>query len=100
MKRVKGCLNSACSEYRKTYFKTSDDICPKCGAELSYICKHHGCFKQLPTDSKEKFCAVHLAEKRDNNEKRWNMAKKGAAALGSFALVVGTIVKAVIDEKK
>lgn len=86
MKRVKGCLNSTCSEYRKTYFKASNDICPKCGAELSCVCKHHGCFKQLPIDSKEKLCPIHLAEKQDSKDKLWDGVKKvGVPALGLAA---------------
>ena len=40
MKRVKGCLNNKCVEYKKTYYKESDEYCVKCGTKLSYVCKH------------------------------------------------------------
>ena len=54
MKRVKGCLNSKCVEYKKTYYKESDEYCVKCGTKLSYVCKHPKCFKQIPDNVKEK----------------------------------------------
>ena len=40
MKRVKACLNSECSECKKTYYKATDEFCVKCGSKLSYVCKH------------------------------------------------------------
>ena len=70
MKRVKGCLNSNCDEYKKTYYKVSDEYCVKCGTKLSYVCKHHKCFKQIPDDIKEIYCPVHIAERKDKKEKR------------------------------
>ena len=59
MKRVKACLNSECSECKKTYYKATDEFCVKCGSKLSYVCKHKNCFKALPDDSKEILCPVH-----------------------------------------
>lgn len=100
MKRVKGCLNSNCKEYRKTYYKESDEYCVKCGTKLSYVCKHPKCFKQIPDNVKEAYCPVHIAERKDRKEKRGNTLKKvggGALALGGLVLTVG---KTVIDISK
>ena len=76
MKRVKGCLNSNCKEYKKTYYKESDEYCVKCGTKLSYVCKHPKCFKQIPDDVKENYCPVHIAERKDKKEKRVKPLKK------------------------
>jgi predicted amidophosphoribosyltransferase len=35
MKRVKACLNSECSECKKTYYKATDEFCVKCGSKLN-----------------------------------------------------------------
>lgn len=37
MKRVKGCLNSKCVEYKKTYYKESDEYCVKCGTSRMVV---------------------------------------------------------------
>ena len=100
MKRVKGCLNSNCKEYRKTYYKESDEYCVKCGTKLSYVCKHPKCFKQIPDNVKETYCPVHIAERKDMKEKCGNALKKvggGALAVGGLVLTVG---KAAIDISK
>lgn len=97
MKRVKGCLNSKCVEYKKTYYKESDEYCVKCGTKLSYVCKHHKCFKQIPDNVKEKYCPVHLAERQDKKEKRGDTAKKvGGGVLAAFGVAV-TVGKTVVD---
>ena len=97
MKRVKGCLNNKCVEYKKTYYKESDEYCVKCGTKLSYVCKHPKCFKQLPDNVKEKYCPVHLAEREDKKEKRGDTAKKvGGGVLAAFGVAV-TVGKTVVD---
>lgn len=97
MKRVKACLNSNCTEYKRTYYKESDEYCVKCGAKLSYVCKHPKCFKQIPDDVKENYCPVHIAARQDKKEKRREAVKKiggGILAVGGLAVTVG---KAAID---
>lgn len=92
MKRVKGCLNSNCTEYRKTYYKESDAYCVKCGTKLSYVCKHRKCFKKLPNDVNEIYCPIHIAERKDKKEKRNEIRKKvytGIVAAGGVLLAVG-----------
>lgn len=97
MKKVKGCLNNSCSEYKKTFYKETDEYCVKCGAKLSYVCKQRKCFKQIPDDAKEAYCPIHIAENQDKREKRGDMFKK----LGGGALAVGaTIIAVVIPKKK
>lgn len=92
MKRVKGCLNRNCSEYKKRYFKSTDDYCNKCGAKLSYVCKQKGCFKQLPDDENEEYCPIHLTERQD---KRAKLGKAAGKALGITVGVVATVLSAV-----
>lgn len=99
MKRVKGCLNSNCKEYRKTYYKESDEYCVKCGTKLSYVCKQPKCFKQIPDDAKEKYCPIHAVERQDKKEKRNESLKKlGSGALAVCGAAVA-VCKTVIDIK-
>lgn len=100
MKRVKGCLNSNCKEYKKTYYKESDEYCVKCGTKLSYVCKHLNCFKQIPDDVKEKYCPIHIAERQDKKEKRGETAKKISGGLLAIGGLVVTVGKAAIDIAK
>ena len=98
MKRVKGCLNSNCNEYKKTYYKESDEHCVKCGAKLSYVCQHPKCFKQLTDDTQERFCLLHIEERKDKKDKQIENIKKvsnGILAVGSVAIAVAG--KAVVD---
>lgn len=97
MSRAKGCLNKRCEEYKKTYYKESDMFCVKCGTELSYVCKHHKCFKQLPDDTNDKYCLTCLSNIRDKRDERNKKIKQaGIGFLGVGATVV-TIAKAVDD---
>lgn len=100
MKRVKGCLNNNCIEYKKTYYKKSDEYCVKCGAKLSYVCMHHKCFKQIPDNIEETYCPVHLAERKDKKEKRDNVLKKVVNGVAVVGVGVVTITKAVVDITK
>ena len=99
MKRVKGCLNSSCGEYKKTYYKEADEFCVKCGTKLSYVCKHKNCWKQLPNDSKEDLCPVHLAERQDRNDRIKDGIKKVGAGLTLALGTAVTIGKAIVDSK-
>ena len=100
MKRVKGCLNSSCTEYRKTYFEESDEYCSKCGSKLSYVCKHPKCFKQLPDNGIENICEFHRAEKKDKKDKRNKTLKKIGEGIGMGVVIIGGIAKAVLDITK
>lgn len=97
MKRVKGCLNNDCGEYKKTYYKATDEYCVKCGTKLCYVCKNRKCFKQVPDDSIEAYCSVHLAEMQDKKEKQGETVKK--VGIGIFAAIGATVTagKAIID---
>ena len=45
-KRVKGCYNLTCKNYRKEVkFKQTDNYCPNCGKELVYVCAD--CFEKI-----------------------------------------------------
>lgn len=45
-KRVKGCYNLTCKNYRKEVkFKVTDNFCPNCGKELVYVCAD--CFEKI-----------------------------------------------------
>lgn len=69
---------------------------------MSYVCKHHKCFKQIPDDIKEIYCPVHIAERKDKKEKRNDVVKKiggGAAAFGTFILAAGKIVNDSLKKK-
>ncbi len=92
MKRVKGCLNKKCSEYKKTYYKNTDEYCVKCGTKLVYVCKHKGCFKQIPDKVNQKYCPIHLAEKKDKRDKQGkSVAKVGGGVAGFTIAVLGTM---------
>lgn len=97
MKRVKGCLNSKCSEYKKKYYKESDEFCVKCGTKLNFVCKHPKCFKQIPDDIKENLCPVHLAEKQDKKEKKNDKIVKVGGGIFAGGAMVFSIVKAASD---
>ena len=100
MKRFKGCLNSECSEYRTRYFAESDEYCVKCGSKLSYVCKHSGCFKRIPDEMQEKYCPIHIAERRDTREKIWDGVKKVGAAVGTICVTVAAVLAGTEHSKK
>lgn len=97
MKRVKGCLNSCCTEHKKKYYKESDEYCVKCGSKLGYVCKHSKCFKQLPDNTKEKYCPIHLAERKDKKEKTGDAIKKIGGTIVAVGVTAAGIGKAVFD---
>ncbi len=94
MKRAKGCLNPECTEYKKTYYKDTDEYCVKCGNKLNFVCKHPKCFKQLPNDVNEKYCITHLEEQKDKRDKRADAGKKVLSVLGGAVATVGGIIGA------
>ncbi len=100
MKRVKGCLNSECTEYRKTYFKETDVFCAKCGEKLNYICKHNECFKQIPDDVQEEYCQLHIAERQDKKEKHLKTALKVGGGVLAGVVAAAGVLKAISDRTK
>ena len=100
MRQMKGCLNTNCQEYRKTYYKESDQYCVKCGSKLSVICRHPKCFKQLPENTQESYCPVHLAEREDKKEKRIESAKKLGTSMVATVGSVCVLGKWVYDKVK
>ena len=85
MKRAKGCINTECLEYEKKHFKKKENFCNCCGSKLVYVCNEPNCFKQLPEDSKEKYCSVHAAEHKDKMDA---FVKKAKTGIGILAIVV------------
>lgn len=100
MKRVKGCLNSQCSEYKKSFYKESDEFCVKCGTKLSFVCKNPKCFKQIPDNIMGNLCPVHYAEKQDKKERRHEKVVKAGSVVAAGVAVVGGIAKVGIDIAK
>lgn len=99
MKRVKACFNCNCKEYKKTYFKESDESCPECGEKLNYVCKHPKCFKQLPDDFDDTYCPIHRAERKDKWEEfRTNICKIGVGIFGVAGLA--RLIYKCVDEFK
>lgn len=97
MSQIKGCINSNCKAYHKITYKEKDKHCLLCGQPLVVVCKHKGCFKQLPYGDKSKYCAFHEAQNQERKEKAVDTAKKigtGVVAVAGFAVTVG---KTAID---
>lgn len=88
-KRVKGCYNLACKNYRKEVkFKATDNYCPNCGAELVYVCS--GCFEKIEDMGLEVKLCKTCEEKK--------AAKKEAVKAG-VDKVKGFAEKGVIHEQ-
>lgn len=101
MRRVKGCLNSKCTEYKKTYYKPTDEYCVKCGTKLNYVCKYRKCFKLIPDNVQEVYCPVHLAEIKDRREQRSSKAVKAGGGVAAFLGIASgayTVIKSFIKK--
>lgn len=68
-KRVKGCYNLTCKNYRKEVkFKVTDNYCPNCGKELVFVCAD--CFEKIEDMGPEvKLCKECEAKKAAKKEK-------------------------------
>lgn len=84
-KRVKGCYNLTCKNYRKEVkFKATDNFCANCGAELVYVCAD--CFEKIEDMGLEvrlcKECEEKRAAKKEavkaGVDKAKELAEKGA----------------------
>jgi len=80
-KRVKGCYNLTCKNYRKEVkFKSTDNYCPNCGAELVYVCA--SCFEKIEDMGPEvrlcKECEEKKAQKKEKLQAGLDTAKKFA----------------------
>ena len=100
MGQVKGCINPDCKAYHKTTFKSKEEFCSLCGQPLAAICKHKGCFKQLPVGNKSKLCAFHEAEREERKEKVADGFKKFGTGALAFAGTVVSVGKVVVDMAK
>ena len=103
-KRVKGCYNLTCKNYRKEVkFKPTDNYCPNCGAELVYVCS--GCFEKIEDMGPEvklcKECEAKKAAKKEKIQVGLDTAKKLAGkgvelAPAAIGLVKDPNIKGVI----
>ena len=68
-KRVKGCYNLTCKNYRKEVkFKVTDNYCSNCGKELVFVCAD--CFEKIEDMGPEvKLCVECEAKKEAKKEK-------------------------------
>lgn len=98
-KRVKGCYNLTCKNYRKEVkFKQADNFCPNCGKELVYVCA--SCFEKIEDMGATvrfcKECESKRAEKKEKIKTGVDTAKKFAS---KGAAVAPTVVKFAKDPK-
>ena len=107
-KRIKGCYNLTCKNYRKEVkFKAADNYCPNCGAELVYVCS--GCFEKIEDQGPAvKLCKECEAKKEAKKEavkagmdKAKGLAEKGVKlAPAALSLVKDPNIKGVIKSGK
>lgn len=105
-KRVKGCSNPECVNHvKKIKMKAEDEYCPKCGAELVFVCKK--CFKEIQDiDEDHRICNHCIEEAQEKKEKRIekvkDYGKKAAVAAGTGIVAVGgkIVTKVMKDEEK
>lgn len=91
MSKKKACLNPSCSNCRKTKYKASENLCPHCGEQLEFVCAKKGCYKAIPTKTREKYCPICKADIDDRNVELWDSVKKiGGVALSIALSVAGT----------
>lgn len=103
-KRVKGCYNLTCKNYRKEVkFKATDNFCANCGAELVYVCAD--CFEKIEDMGPEvrlcKECEAKRTAKKEavkaGVDKAKGLAEKGIKlAPAAISLVKDPSVKGVI----
>ena len=69
-KRVKGCSNPECVNHiKRIKMKAENEYCPKCGAELVFVCKK--CFKEIQDiDEDHSICTHCIEEAQEKKEKR------------------------------
>jgi len=98
-KRVKGCYNLTCKNYRKEVkFKSTDNFCPNCGKELVYVCAD--CFEKIEDMGPEvrlcKECEEKKAAKKEAIKTGVDKAKKLA---GKGVAVAPAVIKYAKDPK-
>lgn len=81
-KRVKGCYNLTCKNYRKEVkFKVTDNYCTNCGRELVYVCAD--CFEKIEDMGPEvKYC-------KECEEKRTAKKEKVKAGVDKAKVIAG-----------
>lgn len=89
-KAIKGCMNEACEAHKKKVnFIAKYEFCPRCGQELSFVCKE--CRMKLESDSK-KYCVRCESMRKDAREQ---IAKTVADKIGRGASAAATAVAGV-----
>ena len=107
-KRIKGCYNLTCKNYRKEVkFKQTDNYCPNCGKELVYVCA--SCFEKIEDMGPEvrlcRECEAKKAAKieavKAGMDKAKGIAEKGVKlAPAALSLVKDPNIKGVIKSGK
>ncbi|MBQ6479030.1 MAG: hypothetical protein IJI44_06650 [Erysipelotrichaceae bacterium] len=93
-KRVKGCPNENCKDYKKIRYKAEDRFCKSCGSELIFVCSK--CWTPLADDDqKKKICAKCEAKREDRKENIINTAKKIGEGTVAVIALVPTVLKTV-----
>lgn len=103
-KRVKGCYNLTCKNYRKEVkFKVTDNFCSNCGKELVFVCAD--CFEKIEDMGPEvrlcKECEAKRAAKKETVkagiDKAKGLAVKGVElAPAAIGLVKDPNIKGVL----
>lgn len=86
-KAIKGCMNEACEAHKKKVnFIAKYEFCPRCGQELSFVCKE--CRMKLENGSK-KHCVRCESMRKDAREQ---LAKTVAGKIGKGASAAANVV--------
>lgn len=88
MSKKKACLNPDCNDYKKTKYKTKEQMCPHCGEKLEIVCAQKDCYKVIFEKSKEKYCPLCKAEIDDRNAKILDGTKKVVVGMASIAIAI------------
>lgn len=98
-KRVKGCHNLTCKNYRKEVkFKITDNYCTLCGTELVYVCAD--CFEKIEEMGPGKrFCKKCEDDHNAKKEKIKAGVDKAKDLAGKGAALAPTVVKMAKDPK-
>ncbi len=93
-KRIKGCPNDKCDDYKKIKYKAEDRFCKSCGTELIFVCSK--CWTPLAGDDpKKKICAKCEAKREDRKEKLIQTGKRAGQAVASLAAVAPAVLKLI-----
>ena len=93
-RRKKGCPNEDCERHQKKVKLAATEVyCPKCGAELIFVCEK--CFKEIEDLGPEhRKCALCEAKAEEQREKIKEAVKKGGKYVAAIAMAIGGKVAA------